>query len=63
MTNMTQNTKDFDLAAADINIHLQTARKIRSAEAHKLFKAIFNSLTAPVSSWKTRYILALSRTA
>ncbi|WP_085902334.1 hypothetical protein [Kiloniella majae] len=63
MKNMTQNSKDFDLAAADMSVHFQTARKIRSAEAHKLFKAIFNSLSSPVSSWKTRYILALSRTA
>ncbi|KLN62547.1 hypothetical protein WH96_03475 [Kiloniella spongiae] len=63
MKNTTQSTTDFDLAAADMSVHFQTARKIRSAEAHKLFKAILNSLTAPVSSWKTRYILALSRTA
>ncbi|WP_120498504.1 hypothetical protein [Kiloniella sp. EL199] len=63
MNKMTQNIKDFDLAAVDMSVHFQTARKARSAEAHKLFKAIFSSLTSPVSNWKTRYILALSRTA
>jgi hypothetical protein len=63
MKNVSQSTKNFDLAAADMSVHFQTARKIRSAEAHKLFKAIFSCFTSPVSNWKARYILALSRTA
>ncbi|KKJ77290.1 hypothetical protein WH95_09705 [Kiloniella litopenaei] len=63
MRNALDSTIDFDLNAADMSIHFQNARKVRSAEAHKLFGMFLKALVSPVSNWKTRYILALSRTA
>ncbi|WP_417431027.1 hypothetical protein [Kiloniella sp.] len=63
MRNTIESTNDFDLTAADMSVHFQNARKMRSAEAHKLFRTLLETLTSPVSSWKTRYVLALSRTA
>ncbi|WP_419903320.1 hypothetical protein [Kiloniella sp.] len=53
----------FDIQVADVDYHFQTARQLRSAKAHKLFGNLIRRLFSPFGDFKSRYFLALSRTA
>ncbi|WP_020590695.1 hypothetical protein [Kiloniella laminariae] len=57
------NNAAFDFSAADMEQHILAARRLRSAEAHKLVTKLFHLLTSPFVGMKTRYVLALTRTA
>ncbi len=63
MEHRKMSTTAFDIKIADVNHHIQTGRKMRSAEAHKLFAKLIRGLFIPLSIFKTRYVLALTRTA
>ncbi len=63
MERQSASTTIFDLQVADVDYHFQTARRMRSAEAHKIFGKLLRSLFSPFHNLKTHYFLALTRTA
>ncbi|MFD2204644.1 hypothetical protein [Kiloniella antarctica] len=63
MNRQDANKTIFDLQVADMDYHFQTARRLRSAEAHNIFGKLFRRLASPFTNFKTNYYLALTRAA
>ncbi|MEH6629690.1 MAG: hypothetical protein V7776_02625 [Halopseudomonas aestusnigri] len=63
MKRQSASTTIFDLQIADVDYHFQTARRMRSAEAHRIFGKLLHSLFSPFQNFKTHYFLALTRAA
>ncbi|MCZ4281433.1 hypothetical protein O4H49_11635 [Kiloniella laminariae] len=57
------NNDAFDFSAADMEQHILAARRMRSAEAHRIVAKLLHLLASPFVGMKTRYVLALTRTA
>ena len=63
MTNTYTNSDRQDLRSMNMDDHIQAARRLRSEQAHSLIKNLLAALLPSGSSFKSRYVLSLTRTA
>ena len=63
MTITSTNNGSQKLNAVNMNDHIQAAHRLRSEQAHNLFKNLLTALLPSGSNFKSRYVLSLTRTA